>query len=164
MHRQTFLKLLPAIILFLALIAFLRWSTRDVVPSSEDEDTGKTSLVLIAPNGGEQLCLGEATQIRWQAPKDMNTVELRLRERGVDDTERLIGNFPASFSETGETDGVGAFPWKVGEVFAGVEDLTTFAKEGSAYEMVISGKYGYRNLEDVSDKVFSILNCSEASE
>ncbi|TSC74872.1 MAG: hypothetical protein G01um101430_689 [Parcubacteria group bacterium Gr01-1014_30] len=106
---------------------------------------------LMSPSGGEQLCLGETYYVKWKVPKDVDIIKLSLRKGG---TTYPLGDFPASYNETGQINGEGTFPWKVGSTAGGIT-----MKEGAAYEIWINATYKGASVNDVSNGPFSILSC-----
>ena len=101
---------------------------------------------LVAPNGGEILCLGNNFTIQWKVPPDVESVTLTLRQGSS--TSIPIGTFPASYNETGEKNGEGSLPWDINGV-----------PEGDAYEMWINASYKGSSVNDVSDGLFAIRKC-----
>lgn len=116
------------------------------------KNTGDQTLQVIFPNGGERICIGDELVIKWKS-SGLKTVTLHLQpnpQRPVEDI--ILGSFPSSFNEEGKETGMGAYTWKV------------FAKEGYAYNMLLTGQPAMiapaqKVIYDSSDNVFSIINC-----
>lgn len=118
-----------------------------------EEEKGGRYLRLISPNGGENPCLGENFVIQWEGG-GLRTVSIYVKIAGELTPIYHVETLPADFSETGIA-GTGNFVWKVGEIKGGVK-----LKEGYAYEIMIRGtSIEDSSITDISDKVFSILNC-----
>jgi hypothetical protein len=120
---------------------------------------GDRYLRVIAPEGNEKVCFGDNLTIKWQS-NGVDTVKLlvNISEGGGDSFE--IATFPASFNESGKKDGTGEFLWQVGKL-----SHPKFMIEGYAYEITAVGYFKNGNsfnypITDVSDNVFSILNCT----
>lgn len=125
--------------------------TQNTSPCHITEDKrgcARNDFKIITPNGGEQLCTLEETKIEWNAPKDVEAVTLKLREVGIYGKEYKVGTFPASYNEEGLVNGKGSVMWKVPPI-----------PEGMVYEMWINTVYKGSSVNDVSDGVFSIVNC-----
>ncbi|MCH7604375.1 hypothetical protein IID24_00020 [Patescibacteria group bacterium] len=102
---------------------------------------------VISPNGGEKLCLGEDFIIRWES-EGLQSVRVAIRIPAA--TTSYIGTFPATFNESGEF-GTGTLPWKVGEYLGGT------IRESFTYKILVEGDD--RQINDVSDDLFSIIRC-----
>lgn len=109
---------------------------------------------IITPNGGERFCKGDTIDIKWKVPFDVDKVTLKLREAGINGKEYKIGVFHSyvndtSYNENIIMDGDGDALWKI----------PSNISENMAYELWINAIYKGSSVNDVSDKVFSIMDC-----
>lgn len=101
-------------------------------------------LRLVAPNGGEQLCLNQDAVIKWEH-KGMGSVSIYA---GLPNGRYIaLGNYPADFNEIGEK-GSGLILW-----------LPDSMDEGYAYKIAISSSTGGYLYADESDNFFSLEQC-----
>lgn len=119
--------------------------------SGDTQKPVDVSLRVISPNGGENVCIGQDLKIQWEHT-GMKTVSVWVKELTAgsnNGVQRLVGNFPADFNETGAM-GSGLALWKVN------------TSAGYVYEVRITGKAMNESLEmsDTSDNVFQVVNCA----
>lgn len=111
----------------------------------ENEQPDKENYVeVVAPNGGETLCIGKETKIKWKS-KGIDTISIRVvEERGEGNYYHYIGmdSLPATYNET-NTSGEGNVVWKVKDIPEGHYKLEIFMDD----------------LKDRSDSPFSIIKC-----
>lgn len=119
-------------------------------PAGEDVSTGypiadvsAASVRVISPNGGESLCMGKTTPIRWEA-SGVKTVTIDLKDA---DFTYTIGNFSAASK---------SISWKVGDIL----DIGVLPA-GKSYQIEIKSKDAGTSYSDTSDKVFSIAKCNQ---
>jgi hypothetical protein len=95
------------------------------------------TVTVVAPNGGEQMCLGQTFQIRWTVTDFAGNVRLVLFKAGVK-VER-IADVPAA---------AGIYPWNVGQTIAGISpagpDYTIKAMTTSAADFS-NGNFTIKN-------------------
>lgn len=109
------------------------------------------SLRLVAPNGGERLCIGKDFVVKWESG-GLKTVNFYIRQ-GSQSAIYPIGVYPADFNETSRK-GSGEFVWRVGTTSGGVK-----LQEGYAYEVIANSTDGGSLIADTSDNIFSVLTC-----
>lgn len=115
-----------------------------------DKDALQQQYVkIISPNGGENLCLGDNFNIKWES-KGLETVELYISKPQA--ASYPLGAYPADFNEINEP-GWGMFVWKVGTTSGGIN-----LREGNAWTITISNPDN-PEINDRTDGVFSILQC-----
>lgn len=109
---------------------------------------------VIAPNGGEELCLGEQYPIRWEH-SGLIEVQILLTGKKVG-RSYMEFNYPANLNETGES-GTGTYAWEVGRVGS------VTVPPGVDYKILILSLDGASSapqiVEDESDAPFTIVLC-----
>lgn len=123
-------------------------STSPCEISENKRGCARSDFNLITPNGGETLCIGSIYLIKWKVPSDVGTVTITLRTNELFGQNYKLGTFPASNNETGTQNGAGEFLWEIKGM-----------PESQVYEMWINAVYKGSSVNDVSDKMFSILSC-----
>jgi hypothetical protein len=106
-------------------------------------------IKVVSPNGGERICLGSVVPIEWES-QGVKIVKVTIRAGGT--TYYTLGEYPATFSETGER-GKGSFDWK-----AGVTKSRSLP-EGYTYEVLLSSGDAGPPYSDTSDDPFSLVRC-----
>lgn len=107
---------------------------------------------VIAPNGGETLCMGSDFHIQWEG-YGIRAVKLSIKE-GAFGSIFMMNSYPATFNEKDEK-GKGLVVWKVGSLPGGAQ-----LREGFAYEFLIDADSNDgQHLNDRSDELFSIIRC-----
>lgn len=117
------------------------------------------SIDVISPNGGESLCLGDNTTVRWES-KGVSAVRVRLVEYrgGTSFYYYLTHSTLASSDESGEP-GKGVLSWDVGEYLLGDKRWMGEIGESHSYKMELTSVDGGTVVSDLSDDVFSLLKC-----
>lgn len=119
----------------------------------------KSFIKILAPNGSEELCIGEETFIEWES-QGVNAVILHLLENYLSNKMTYnIGSFPATYNETGEL-GVGRMPWNAG-YYINNNKINPNNDIYYSYKIEILGYDVNKNLvgSDISDDFFYIINC-----
>ena len=114
-------------------------------------------IEVLSPNGGESFCLRDEVVIKWKS-NDVDAVVVRLIKYSGNNESYYILNesSPADSYDSGEK-GVGAFNWEVG--MSRDNKIFGYIQEGYSFKIEILSSDGEEFTSDVSDKVFSILNC-----
>lgn len=109
---------------------------------------------IVAPRGGETLCMGQKFTIRWEHRGAINVYISFGRPGG---SYYYLPLLPADLNEQGEN-GYGEYEWIIGKTNGG------HLPEGTTYKIKIqaatsgSNPYG-DNIEDESDDIFSVIQC-----
>lgn len=119
-------------------------------------------LDLLSPKGGENICKGDNLNISWKGSKEFNTVDVYLVRGSISsNTTYPLGSFPSSYNETGEKNGEGTFPWKVGYTKAGIE-----LPPDESNRIILNGCYPYQDgrtgclmILNKDPQSFNILDC-----
>lgn len=98
------------------------------------------SIRILAPNGGENLCLGEEFEIRWEG-SNIQRVQITLKRGGF--AYRVAEYYLAE----------GSYPWKVGGLVSGR------SVEPGEYFLRITSYDGGFGLFDESSAPFFITRC-----
>jgi len=129
--------------------------------------TGKP-LALLSPTGGETMCIGDEFNIEWQSGQLTFVKPVQIAIIG-NDIKFVIGNYPVSFNETGESN-YGLIQWKAGSYEYeksswNIPSNGNLLKQGSAYQIEITSVTEYmgtdeivQNVRDIS-KPFQLIDC-----
>jgi hypothetical protein len=107
---------------------------------NDEVGCGLNSFKVVAPNGGEQICLGSTYKVQWTAPADMEVVNIVVGAPDTASNPVTLGTFPASQKE---------YDWNV-----------TGIPVGSIYKLWLNSDYKGSSVNADSSKLFSIKNCT----
>lgn len=119
-------------------------------------------LDLLSPAGGESLCIGDDYNISWKGSKEFNTIDVYLvRGSKSNSTTYPLGSFPVSYNESGENNGEGTYPWKVGHTNGGI-----VLQPNEVNRIILNGCYPNAGSDtsctmilNKNAKSFSMLDC-----
>lgn len=116
---------------------------------------------LVAPNGGETLCLGEEYIVRWES-SGIAKVQIIFRGNSVGGAI-LESGYPANLNETGDPF-EGTYLWKVGKA-GEMDEQDLMAIPGEDYTFSLVSFNGASSASEVvgdrSDASFSIIQCDK---
>lgn len=116
----------------------------------ENNNCIEPMITLLSPNGGETLCMGQKSMIRWEHTGSINVYISFGRPGG---SYFYLPLLAADLNEQGKK-GYGEYEWIIGKTSGG--DLP----ESTTYEANIQGAAsGDTYIEDKSDGIFSIIQC-----
>jgi hypothetical protein len=109
------------------------------------------------PADGQSLCQGANVMLSWRAPASAKTVRISINSSSV---SGWIGDFPASYNETGATDNTGTVPWQAGAVLDTRSNVLYSVPDGRTYTLVVSA-FDSNNMQVGSAKsgLFAIQTC-----
>jgi len=116
---------------------------------------------VVAPNGGETLCLGEEYIVRWES-SGIAKVQITFRGNTVGGAILEFG-YPANLNETGDPF-EGTYLWKVGKAGERDEqDLMASPGEDYTFSLVSfdGASSASETVGDRSDAPFSIIQCDK---
>ena len=135
------------------------YALRPSQASQEVVLSGLRYIQVIAPKGGEVLCLGKEYVVRWES-NGISTVQITFRGNGIGGAI-LEFDYPANLNETGDLL-EGTYLWKVGKA-GEVDEQDLMAPLGGGYTFSLVSLDGAVDASQAvvgkSDAPFSIVEC-----
>lgn len=109
---------------------------------------GGKKIRVIAPNGGERLCLGKSYSLQFES-SGIQKARAVIRAEGSNKDYKITNIAPGS-------DGRGNATWVVGNI---LNEPGIILQDGKNYKIRIVSTDGGKSVSDVSDGAFTILRC-----
>ncbi len=117
-----------------------------VLPSKDS--VSQEGLKVLSPNGGEAWLKGQTVQISWSAPKEIQSVNIRLSIAGDSEGQGFNAAIASGVPNTGR------YSWTVQDLYA--EALGIKALPASDQYLLTVEDKDHNNIYDTSDAVFGI--------